>query len=184
MAIAALAVSLAAVVLAGVGTVVAIRVASRQLTLARHANAVPVLVGLYGEHRGKRLADARRFVYHDLGSFDPKNGLDALDAENRELVRDLAWFYDNLGALVAHDVVDIDFVSGFLGGSVASTWTELEPFIRGEREKRKGHATDPERWQMYFENLATLVRETPPQVARSRQKLWRLEDELPSAGAS
>ena len=93
----------------------------------------------------------------------------------RDLVRELAWFYDNLGALVAHGVIDIEPVSGYLGGSVISVWERLEPVVLAERARRAGNGMpDPNRWQEYFENLYHLVREVPADRSRAQTRLWRL----------
>ena len=136
---------------------------------------MPVLIDLFREHRSKRLADARQFVYFDLHKCDLSLGLDALPEDKKALVRDLAWFYDNLGAMVAHGVVDIAPVSGYLGQSVLLNWEKMEPFIQAERKKRQD-SYDPERWQIYFENLYHLIREQPPAKARSVQRMWRLQN--------
>ncbi len=85
----------------------------------------------------------------------------------------MAWYYDNLGTLVAHGHVDLEPVSGYLGESMALVWARMEPLVRAEREVRAG-TNDPQRWQVYFENLVALVRECPPAEARRRQRAWRL----------
>jgi hypothetical protein len=166
MEIAALAISVVALFASFVTTY-------RALELARHSNTLPVLIELFSEHRGQRLTQARRFVRNELPTFDPALGVEDLPEENARLVRDLAWFYDNLGALVAHDVVDIEPVSGYLGTSVIDIWSVMEPYIHTERIRRGGD-TDPGRWQAYFENLARLIEDLPPDQARARQPKWRL----------
>ncbi|MEU1519946.1 hypothetical protein ABZ490_48885 [Streptomyces sp. NPDC005811] len=128
--IAALVVSLLAFAVSGV-------VSLRQLRLSQHANALPVAVDLFREHRSVRLAQARTFVHEELPGCDLGLGLEGLPEEGRDLVRELAWYYDNLGALVAHGVVDIDPVSGYLGGSVISVWEHMEPLVRAERARRE-----------------------------------------------
>jgi hypothetical protein len=80
------------------------------------------------------------------------------------------WYYDNLGALVAHKIVDIEPIAGYLGGSVVDMWTALEPLVRAERNLRLS-ASDPARWQLYFEHLALHVHKVPP--AKSRPSLPR-----------
>jgi hypothetical protein len=168
---------LVAIVLAGIAlpvSVLAAFAAWRQLRLARHANALPVLVDMFREHRSDRLAEVRRFVYHDLGSHDLSRGLAALPEDKQATVRELAWFYDNLGALVVHNIVDIELVSGYLGTSVVMAWERLQPLVVVERQVRAQATTDPLRWQRYFENLATLVQEVDPEKARARSKHWRL----------
>lgn len=145
----------------------------RQLVLARHNNSLPVLVDLFREHRSSRLAEARQFVYSGLAACNLKDGLAGLPPEKRELVRDLAWYYDNLGALVLHEVVDVELVAGYLGGSVVAVWESMRPLIEAERLRRT-HDADPRRWQEYFENLAVLISEVPPTKARGSRSLWRL----------
>lgn len=132
------------------------------------------MIGLFAEHRSNHLANARKFAYNDLDKIDPTLGLAGIPAAQRELVRDLAWYYDNLGALVAHGHVDIEPISGYLGGAVLTTWQKMEPFIRAERNLRNPSAADPERWQMYFENLVLLLRQCPPEQARRKLRKWRI----------
>ncbi|MGW3850909.1 DUF4760 domain-containing protein [Streptomyces fagopyri] len=168
MEIAALVVSVMALGVSGLVSV-------RQLRLTQHTNTLPVLVDLFREHRSLRLALAREVVFEQLPSWDVSTGMEGLPEAERNLIRELAWFYDNLGALVTHGVVDIEPVSGYLGGSVISVWERMEPLVRVERAKRAQNALpDPNRWQEYFENLYHLVREMPPTQARAHTHLWRL----------
>ncbi|WP_405809268.1 hypothetical protein OG729_31350 [Streptomyces sp. NBC_00210] len=146
----------------------------RREMLARHSNTLPVLVNFFSDHRSDRLAEARDFVYKDLSKYDLSQGLAALPEDKQKLVRELAWFYDNLGALVTHNVVDVEPVSGYLGVSVVLSWEKLEPLVQAERAMRTPSGVDPKRWQAYFENLYHLVRETPSPKARAAQPRWRL----------
>ncbi|MGA5503665.1 DUF4760 domain-containing protein [Streptomyces umbrinus] len=165
---AALVVSLVALAVSG-------SVSFRQLRLTKHANTLSVLVDLFREHRSVRLAQAPQVVHERLPACDLSAGLAGLSENDRDLVRELAWFYDNLGALVTHGVVDIEPVSGYLGGPVISVWEGMQPLVQAERAKRAQNAMpDPNRWQEYFENLYHLVRETPSDQARAATHLWRL----------
>jgi hypothetical protein len=166
--------ALAAFIVSIVAVMTSVGLGWRALTLARHSNTMPVLIDLFREHRSERLADARQFVYFDLPKCDLSLGMEGLPEDKRAIVRDLAWFYDNLGALVAHGVIDIEPVSGYLGQAVLLNWERMERLIQAERNKRQD-SYDPERWQIYFENLYHLVRQLPPQKARSAQGRWRLQ---------
>jgi len=166
--------ALAAVIISIVAVMTSVILGWRALTLTRHSNTMPVLIDLFREHRSERLANARQFVYFDLPECDLSLGMDGLPDNKKGLVRDLAWFYDNLGTLVAHGVIDIEPVSGYLGQSVLLNWERMRQLIQVERKKRQD-SYDPERWQIYFENLYHLIREQPPEEARSAQHLWRLE---------
>ncbi|MFI9568361.1 DUF4760 domain-containing protein [Streptomyces rishiriensis] len=147
----------------------------RQLKLAGHANTLPVLVELFREHRSDHLAQARWFVHQQLPGRDVSEGLQSLTPDELKLVRDLAWFYDNLGALVAHEIVDIGPVSGYLGGSVISTWECMEPLVTAHRARRSAAGLDQGAdWQGYYENLYHLVRRHPPATVRDRLARWTL----------
>jgi hypothetical protein len=100
-------------------------------------------------------------------------GLSGLPEEGPDLVRDLGWFYDNLGAMVTHGVIDLSPVSGYLGGSVVSSWEAIRPLVLAERAKRRSF-NDPDRWQIYFENLYYLIQVLPPEQARSSQNSWNV----------
>lgn len=165
----ALIVSLAAV---GVGFLFG----RRQALTARQANQMPVLVDLFREHRSATLAHTRVFV-HGLKSddFDPADGLAGLPTDMQVPVRELMWFYDNLGALVAHGIIDLGPVSGYLGGSVVDCWGKLAPLVDGERKKRGlSGSVDPDRWQVYFQNLDGRIRDYSPEQARRDLRQWRL----------
>src|ERR1700751_4405308 len=165
--------ALAALIISIVAAVASVLLGWRALTLTRHSNTMPVLIDLFREHRSDRLSDARDFVYWDLSKYDLSMGLSELPDEKQSLVRDLAWFYDNLGTLVTSGVIDLEPVSGYLGQSVLTYWEKMEPLVQAERKKRQG-GYDQERWQVYFENLYRLIRDLPPENARSKQRMWRV----------
>ena len=80
--------ALAAVIISIVAVATSVIFGWRTLTLARHSNAMPVLIDLFREHRSKPLADARQFVYFDLSKCDLSLGLDGLPEDKKALVRD------------------------------------------------------------------------------------------------
>lgn len=127
----------ASFVLSIVAIVVSLLNSLRQWRLSRHSNSLRVVVDLFKEHRDDRLARARLLVATELSNYDLSEGLSGLPEEERQLVRDLIWFYDNLGALVVHDIVDIEPIAGYLGGSVVAVWEKMSPVIKVEREKRR-----------------------------------------------
>lgn len=145
-------------------------VSVRQLSLTEHTNTLPVLVDLFREHRSMRLALAREVVFEQLPAWDLSTGMEGLPEAERNLIRELALFYDNLGALVTHGVVDIGPVSGYLGGSVISVWERMEPLVRAERAKRAQNALpDPNRWSLSGHALCNVVPSTwRPEQGRMR----------------
>lgn len=152
--------------LVSIGSVAA---AVRQLKLARDTNSMPVLIEMFREHRSAYLADAREYVRTSLSGRDLSHGLASIPkARRQKQVRDLLWFYDNIGVMVVHEIVDIEIVSGYLGGSALAIWKELRPMIEAERQRRRDAGDpDPERWQDYFERLTVAIASSPPELSRS-----------------
>lgn len=165
--------ALASLVISVIALVAAVTTAGFQLRTARQSNALHVLVDLFAEHRSDRLAEARTFVHEELHNHDVTNGLAGIPKPQRELVRHLAWYYDNLGVLVTHGHIDVEPVSGYMGSAIIAVWREMEPLIVAERGLRST-STDPRRWQLYFENLVRLIEECPPERARRKQWNWKL----------
>ena len=76
---------------------------------------------------------------------------------------------------MAHEIVDIAPVSGYLGGSVISTWESMAPLITAHRTRRRELGRDDDaQWQGYYENLYHLVKQNPPAAVRKRLDQWSL----------
>jgi hypothetical protein len=147
MQIAALTISIVALLV----SVVAVR---RQIQLSRHSNSIPMLVDLFREHRGDYLAKARHLVVHELSANDLSAGLTGLPEDQRQQVRDLIWFYDNLGGFVVHKIVDAPLVAGYMGGSIIDVWEKLLPLVEVDRVNRAAAGrTDHKHWLEYFKYL-------------------------------
>ncbi len=146
----------------------------RQLLLTRQANALPVLVDLFREFRGDRQREARIVVFSEVQSLDLTRGLDGLPDKQRDRLRDIMWYFDNLGALVTHGIVDIQPIAGFMGGSILTAWERLAPLIYAERTLR-GHPSDAGQYQQYFENLVHLVERAGPRESRVKARNWILD---------
>lgn len=150
-------------------SVIALVVSAFSYRAARHNVSTKVLVDMFKEHRSPEFAETRRFVHRQIDPLKHPSdqGFSAFgDMEPR--VRDLAWFYDNLGVLVHHGTVSLGPVSGYLGGSVSDTWNKLEPYIEAERSARST-SVNPGRWQIYFELLNERIRvKQPTEAIRGR----------------
>ena len=145
---------------------------------ARHArteNELRLLIEMFEEHRGPHLTKARSFVFKSLasGKYDLTRGLKALPRRKRTLVSDLAQYYDNVGALVAHGAVSMKVVSGYLGGSVILFYPVYKQLVVAERNSRLKLAFhDPNRWLAYFEFLYIRAQEIDPQASRAGLPHW------------
>lgn len=145
----------------------AIESAERTALALEDANSVPVLIELFREHRSDYLAQIRSMLHKEGLPEDVEGGLVSLPAEKGKQIRDLMWFYDNLGVLVMHGLVDVRPISGYLGGSVLEVWQIVTPLVLAEREvRRRSGQPDPDRWQQYFELLYNAVKVDSPTAAR------------------
>jgi hypothetical protein len=150
-----------------------VAVARTQHRVGEKALTLPTLIDLLREHRSIELTRARKFAAEELPAFDVvPRGLAALPVEDRDRLQHLMWFYDQLGVLVAHDVIDADAVIGYLGGSVLWVWEAVRPLVEAERARRRTEG-DPGRYQEYFENFTWIVRERGSERARYEAPRWR-----------
>ncbi|MFI7413634.1 hypothetical protein ACIBU0_33760 [Streptomyces sp. NPDC049627] len=63
-------------------------------------------------------------------------------------IRRVGLFYDDIGKLVAHGIVDERLILGAYGDAIPGTWDTLAPYICAEREKHRNLS------MVYFEDLA------------------------------
>ena len=108
-----------------------------------------------------------RLRIHRLPPCRDEQGLSQLDGRDREAVEAVSHYLDNLGTLVARDLLDIGSVATFLGLSACSIWDELAPFIRAERR------TKPKResYQRHFEDMVARLndRDLAGEIGRLRR---------------
>jgi len=162
--VAALIVAIAAVAVATVSAVIAVfsvRYAKGQLEQARVANALPTAIELFREFRAMR--ESRHLALSQLPSTPvPMNQLP------RDVI-DLAHLLDNIGMLVAEDLVSAELVAGYMGNSVIALWDKLGPSIEADRKRRRD-AGESDAYQEYFEYLARRMEEVDPTKVRAKLK--------------
>jgi hypothetical protein len=87
---------------------------TRQDRSARNAQSISVILELIGEFRKPEMVQARRQVLSGLeaGSSDPAMGYNELPDQMRASVLLLSHYYDHVGLLVAHRLIDADAIFG------------------------------------------------------------------------
>ncbi|MCB5168805.1 hypothetical protein LG634_28790 [Streptomyces bambusae] len=141
------------VALAALGTSVA--VAQRQLRLAQNSNVLPIVIELFWETREAEFSQAIAYISTRLrAEHSPEDGYRRLPPEPLRHIRRVSLFYDDVGKLVAHGVVDEELVIGSYGLNIVSMWRVLAPYIYRERA-----LTTPA--MLYFEHLAARARARP-----------------------
>ncbi|WP_030204714.1 hypothetical protein [Streptomyces sp. NRRL S-87] len=143
--------------------------ALRQLRSAQSANVLAMILNGFSETRDPGYTQAIEYVLYRLRDDYPQPISYLAFAEpHKAHVRRVGLFFDDLGKLVAHGVVDEKLIIGAYGRSVLRAWTVLAPFIYQERSE---HQRTPFR---YFEDLAHRVHRTSPDQVYARLQLGQL----------
>ncbi|MFH0521819.1 hypothetical protein ACHBTE_32155 [Streptomyces sp. M41] len=133
--------------------------AFRQLHSAQSANVLAMILNGFSETRDPAYSEAIEYVlYHLPADYPQPISYLHLAEPHKSHVRRVGFFYDDLGKLVAHGVVDEKLIIGAYGRSLLRAWTILAPFIYFERQE---HQRMPMR---YFEDLAYRVSRTSPET--------------------
>jgi hypothetical protein len=150
---------------------ISVLLAIQQLRIMRQSNLLPVVAELFHKMSSRELAEHLHYINTTLRlECDSQSGYSNLSEPAGTHVRSISFFYDRLGMLVAHRVVNERFAISAFGTHCDRTWRLLEPFVYGERRLR-GRSTG---FQVYFEDLVCRIRTNPPPVVISRIGLRRL----------
>ncbi|MFG2823521.1 hypothetical protein ACGFX4_29360 [Kitasatospora sp. NPDC048365] len=153
--------------------------ALRQLRSSQGANVLAMILDGFSESRDPAYSEAIEYVLYRLVDDYPRpiSYLD-LAEPHKSHVRRVGLFFDDLGKLVAHRVVDETLIIGSYGRSILRAWLILAPFIYLERQ---AHQRTPMR---YFEDLAHRVSRTSPDAIYAELKLGRLPPSLPEQSST
>lgn len=116
----ALLVAIGALAVAFVSASETLRLTRREIDLVRDSNSLGATIEIFREHRSESQVRARHWIKTDLMKSNPTAEISAkqfldLPEEEKLMALDVAFLYDDVGALVAHDLIDIDAISGYLG---------------------------------------------------------------------
>jgi len=143
-------------------------VSLRQLRLADNSNVLPVIIDMFKETRSPEFLRSVEYIRAELPGHAHDNGYRHLPEEPREHIRRVGMFYDDVGRLVAHGVVDERLVLGTYHRNVQRMWESLSPYIYNERVE---HDTLT---MAYFEDLAARARATSGAAIHTQLGLRRL----------
>jgi hypothetical protein len=136
---------------------------------SRRQNLLPIALDIFRESRSPEWSRARDWVITSLVTeHSPDQGVSGLPEPARQRVRQVVFFYDNLGVFVAYNVIGQDLAIGFHGVGLSEAWSVLEPYIRRERENRGM------RYGVFYEDLVCRVRSRPPEAVYLKLKLRSL----------
>jgi hypothetical protein len=142
-------------------------ISARQLLEVEKANTFPATVDLFREYRTREMVAARRLISERLPQLSEESGFSGLPDDVAQASLKVSHFLDNLGVLVANDLLDPKLAAGFLGDSTLRQWVLMKPFIERERELRS-----PNAYLQYFEHLAATLHEIKPARVRAVLRKW------------
>jgi hypothetical protein len=144
--------------------------ALRQLKTMQQSNLLPVVADFFQEFERRGLLQSLDYVIKEISpKYSPSLGYSGVPERARDSMTSLSNFYEYLGALVAHRVIDEGIAISVLGTQSDRAWRLLEPFIL-----REGELRGASRFQPYFEDFVWRVRKTPPPVVERRMGLKRI----------
>lgn len=131
------------------------------------ANAV-MTAELLREHTKPPFSRARYYILHQkLVDSDPSKGMKGISDDQRPAVTELLGFYDLIGSLRAHKLVDRRIIDNLLGVAAKNAYAQMRPYISKER------ALQDQPYMHYFEHWVTSTSFTPLTIkSNSTTKGW------------
>jgi hypothetical protein len=126
---------------------------------ANKANALPVVSEAFREWRSPHLNDAFRNLLTTTEEQVMGESFEALPPKLREDAYEVCTFFDYLGTLVLHGIVNEDVIVGGFGTRIVQVWKIMEPLIWHERKYREDHFPPgtPKGFMEYYEHLVKLT---------------------------
>jgi hypothetical protein len=158
--------NLAALTISLTALVISILLTLRQLRLASGGNHLPVVLDGFKETRSAAWFEAQEYVLTELAKeHEPDCGHRGLPEQARTHANTIGLFYDDLGKVVAHGMIDQSLVIGSYGTNIVRLWDALAPYVYTERRKHGLH------FWIYFEDLAARTAATHPEVVYADLRL-------------
>jgi hypothetical protein len=145
--------NLATVVIASLALLLALR----QNRLSNGGNHLPVILEAFKSVHGpdSTYLEDEKYVLNDLAQHSVDCGVTELPDEARPHALNIGMFFDDLGKLVAHDIIDQELVVGSFGMGIVRMWDALAPYVYQQRRVHDNH------FWIYFEDLAARTAATP-----------------------
>lgn len=128
-------------------------------------HVLPIVIQLFRETREPEFSKAIEYISTRLTAEHPSDqGYRALPSEVKRDIRRVSLFYDDVGKLVAHGVVEESLIIGSYGLNIVNMWDVLAPYIYKERILTA-------KAMLYFEDLAARAKARPMESVHSRLRL-------------
>lgn len=122
-----------------------------------------------------------RYIRNELvGPADGAGGRRHLTPDDKDHTAPVSTFFNTMGVLLVNGIVPSHVLASIMGRSVLDAWDRIGPYIHDERTERGG---DPN-YFAYFEHLAAVVADNPPERLAALLKLRTREPGCATAGPS
>jgi hypothetical protein len=145
--------NLIALLLSITALAVSVVFARRQANISHGSNFLNLLSSSFANLRSPEFISSQQYVARNMDQHDPSLGYSGLPEEVRIKILTVSHFYNDLGRLIVHKGIDESIALSSFGEGLFNSWTILQPFIESERIQ------SPTRFMLYFEHLATLIRD-------------------------
>jgi hypothetical protein len=158
--------NLAALAISLTALVISILLTLRQIRVASGGVHLPVVLQAFNHSRSPEWFEAQEYVLTSLAhEHQADHGWRGLPDQARTHANTIGLFYDDLGKLVAHGMVDQRLVIGSYGTNIVGLWDALAPYVYTERRKHALH------FWIYFEDLAARTASTHPETVYADLRL-------------
>jgi hypothetical protein len=156
--------AIASLILSSLALLVSGYTNARSVRATRASQSLAAVKDIFGQRHKPEFIEALDAVRHEtfMEGTDPSQGYNGLPDNKRTYAYRLSNFYDDLGKLVAHGVVEDKLVIGAYGYSTLWAWEVLEPYLKAQR------SINGTSFNIYFEDLAFRVKRCPPDVIHRR----------------
>jgi hypothetical protein len=132
--------NLATLVISLTALVISMLLTLRQLRLVSGGIHLPVVLDAFKETRSAAWFEAQEYVLTELAKeHEPDCGHRGLPEQARAHANTIGLFYDDLGKLVAHGMIDQSLVIGAYGTNIVRLWDALAPYVYTERREHGLH---------------------------------------------
>ena len=138
-------------------SVAAVLITMRQMTYARQANHLPLIVDILREFRSPEFQKNYLYVTSRFPQRPSVQALSDLEGDERDAALSVVYFFWSIAYLTVYGIMDEEMVMATLQTPIRRCWEILGPYVEAEREREK-----PDRIGMFqfLEHLAVRAEKT------------------------
>ena len=137
----------------------------RQISFSKKSNQLQVAIDVLREYRHIEFKNKVKIIFANIDSQNTTHKtFEDYPADVCNALRSVSNFFDNIGLLIFHKLVDKEIIIGFMGENALTVWNKIFPLILNIRAKS---GMD---YQCYFEHFICLIQEKDPDMVRKGLK--------------